>query len=322
MRAPEFWRRDGAAARLLAPAAAVYAWAAARRLDNVDEYRPAVPVICVGNIVAGGAGKTPVVQALVRHLKALGRHPHILTRGYGGTEVGPRVVDPDRHDAARVGDEPLLLCADAPTWVARWRPDGAVAAVALGADLIVMDDGFQNGTIAKDLSLVVVDGGYGFGNGRVIPAGPCREPPAVGLGRADAVVLIGDDRCGVAAGLSGLPVLRARLAPGPEARALAGRDVLAFAGIGRPEKFFATAESVGARLVDAVEFADHHLYSRGEVEALIAQAEAAGSLLVTTAKDAVRVPSDLRRRLTVLTVSLEWQDPGQLAPLLDVVGVS
>ncbi|MGE5503840.1 MAG: tetraacyldisaccharide 4'-kinase [Actinomycetota bacterium] len=322
MRAPDFWRHDGVAARLLAPAGALYAWAVARRLEDVEEYRPAVPVICVGNIVAGGAGKTPVVQALVRLLKARGRHPHILTRGYGGTEVGPRAVDPDRHDAARVGDEPLLLCADAPTWVARWRPDGAVAAVALGADLLVMDDGFQNGTIAKDLSLVVVDGGYGFGNGRVIPAGPCREPPAVGLARADAVVLVGEDRTGIGSSLDGVPVLRARLAPGPEAAALAGRKVVAFAGIGRPDKFFATVEGVGAKLADAVDFADHHLYSRAEIEGLIELADRDDAQLVTTAKDAVRIPTDLRRHLTVLTVSLEWQDPAQLPPLLDIVGVA
>jgi len=223
MRAPEFWHSDNWASRLLEPLGSVYAWAVARRLAEAKEYRPAVPVICVGNIVTGGAGKTPVCLALVERLRARGRHPHLLTRGYGGTEVGPRAVDSVRHDATRVGDEALLLAAHAPTWVARWRPDGAVAAVEMGADILVMDDGFQNPTMVKDLSLVVVDGGYGFGNGRVMPAGPCRESIRAGLARADAVVLIGDDRAGVACGLGDLPVLRARLVPGPEAEGCGGR---------------------------------------------------------------------------------------------------
>jgi tetraacyldisaccharide 4'-kinase len=323
MRAPEFWSHDGMLARSLAPLGAVYAWAVARRLAEADEYRPAVPVICVGNIVAGGAGKTPVALSLAEALKRAGRAVHLLTRGYGGTEVGPRAVDLDRHDAARMGDEALLLAAAAPTWVARWRPDGAVAAVSMGADIIVMDDGFQNGSIAKDLSLVVVDGFSGFGNGRVIPAGPCREPPARGLARADAMVLVGEDRTGAArlAEAAGAPVLSARLAPGPEAARLAGRRVVAFAGIGRPAKFFATLAECGAELVSSHAFPDHHPYGEGQVASLLAEAEAERALLVTTAKDRVRVPSSLRSRVDVLTVTLEWQEPALLAALLDRVGV-
>ncbi|MGE5546917.1 MAG: tetraacyldisaccharide 4'-kinase [Solirubrobacterales bacterium] len=319
MRAPEFWRHDGLLSRLLSPVGTLWAWGVDRRLAEAEAYRAAVPVICVGNIVTGGAGKTPVVIALAENLRAKGRHPHLLTRGYGGTEAGPRIVDLDRHDAARVGDEPLLLARHAPTWVARWRPDGAVAAVAMGADVLVMDDGFQNPTLAKDLSLIVVDGGYGFGNGRVIPAGPCREPVDRGLARADAVVLIGDDEVGVAKALAGTPVLRARLVPGPEAAALAGRKVVAFAGIGRPDKFFATVEACGARLVDSHSFADHHPYAGKEIEDLLAQAAAEDAVLVTTAKDMVRVPAGLRQRLSVLTVSLAWEDTGALDRLLDRV---
>ncbi|HTH16913.1 MAG TPA: tetraacyldisaccharide 4'-kinase [Magnetospirillum sp.] len=319
MRAPEFWHSDNWASRLLEPLGSVYAWAVARRLAEAKEYRPAVPVICVGNIVTGGAGKTPVCLALVERLRARGRHPHLLTRGYGGTEVGPRAVDSVRHDATRVGDEALLLAAHAPTWVARWRPDGAVAAVEMGADILVMDDGFQNPTMVKDLSLVVVDGGYGFGNGRVMPAGPCRESIRAGLARADAVVLIGDDRAGVACGLGDLPVLRARLVPGPEAEGFRGRKVVAFAGIGRPAKFFETLEAVGADLVDAHFFPDHHPYTRAEIAELAEQAEREGALLATTAKDAVRVPSDLKPALSVLTVRLEWDTPEALDQLLDRV---
>lgn len=324
MRAPEFWRGDNALATCLAPLGAVYAWAVARRLDKAEEYRPAVPVICVGNIVAGGAGKTPVAIALARRLLAAGRKPHMLTRGYGGTEVGPRAVDLDRHDAARMGDEALLLAQVAPTWVARWRPDGAVAAVEMGADLIVMDDGFQNGSIAKDLSLVVVDGGYGFGNGRPIPAGPCREPAARGLERADAMVIIGEDRTGAArlAEARGLPVLRARLTPGPEAAALMGRKVVAFAGIGRPEKFFETLKSCGARLITTTAFPDHHAYDRREIEDLLAEAAANDAVAITTAKDRVRLPADLRDTVAVLSVTLDWDAPHLLTPLLDRIGVT
>lgn len=319
MRAPEFWHEESTAARLLAPLGAVYAWAVAHRLADAESYRPAVPVICVGNIVAGGAGKTPVCMALVERLRARGRQPHLLTRGYGGTEAGPRAVDVIRHDAARVGDEALLLAACAPTWVARWRPDGAVAAVEMGADILVMDDGFQNPSIAKDLSLVVVDGAYGFGNGRTMPAGPCRENVAAGLARADAVVLIGEDRRGTVARVGNLPVLTARLAPGPEGEKFRGRQVVAFAGIGRPAKFFDTLEACGAELIGAHSFPDHHSFSRSELGELIAEAESSGALLATTAKDVVRVPSDLRPALSVLTVRLEWDKPEALDLLLDRV---
>lgn len=319
MRAPDFWHRPSLPSRLLAPLGTVYAWAVARRLAEAEPYRPAIPVICVGNIVAGGAGKTPVCMALVDRLRARGRVPHVLTRGYGGSEVGPRAVDLLRHDAARVGDEALLLAAHAPTWVARWRPDGAVAAAEMGADILVMDDGFQNPTIAKDLSLVVVDGAYGFGNGLPMPAGPCREAIRDGLARADAVVLMGDDVAGIAGRFGDLPVLRARLVPGPEAESFRGRKVVAFAGIGRPAKFFDTLESCGAELVGAHSFPDHHAFDRAELTELVDQAKAQGALLATTAKDAVRVPSDLRPALSVLTVRLEWDTPEALDLLLDRV---
>lgn len=319
MRAPDFWHKDSLASRLLAPLGRVYGWVVARRLAEANPYRPALPVICIGNIVSGGAGKTPVCLALVDHLRNRGRQPHVLTRGYGGTEAGPRAVDPIRHDSTRVGDEALLLAAHAPTWVARWRPDGAIAAAQMGADILVMDDGFQNPTIARDLSLIVVDGGYGFGNGRIIPAGPCREDIATGLARADAVVLVGDDRTGAMTRLGDLPVLRAHLTPGPEAADFQGRKVVAFAGIGRPEKFFSSLRECGAELVSTHSFPDHHPYDRAELAELAAEAKAAGALLSTTAKDAVRVPSDLRGGLAVLTVRLEWDTPELLDQLLDRV---
>lgn len=324
MRAPEFWRHDGATARALAPLAALWRWGAARRLERAESYRPAVPVICVGNVVAGGAGKTPVAIALARRLAEAGRTPHLLTRGHGGTEIGPRQVDPVRHDAARVGDEALLLAEAAPTWVARDRREGAVAAVATGADLLIMDDGFQSGALTLDLALLVADGGYGFGNGRAIPAGPCREAPTTALARADALVIVGPDRAGLGAlaARHDLPVLGARLVPAPGAPDLAGRRLVAFAGIGLPEKFFATLTGLGAELVLTRAFPDHHPFRRAEIEDLLAEAEARGAVAITTAKDRVRLPADLRDRVAMLPVELAWDDPAALSPLLDRIGVT
>lgn len=321
MRAPDFWHRDTFVSRMLTPLSAVWTWGARHHQNAADPYRPAVPVICVGNIISGGAGKTPVAIALAERLVERGRHPHILTRGYGGTEAGPRAVDLDRHTAARVGDEALLLARHAPTWVARWRPDGAMAATSLGADILIMDDGFQNTTLSKDLSLIVIDGGYGFGNGRVIPAGPCREPIAEGLARADAAVLIGEDRTGVTERVqqAGLPLLHAELRPGPESEALRDHPVIAFAGIGRPAKFFATLEECGARIVEEHAFPDHHPFTAAELADLAAIAQDAQATLITTAKDAVRLPQDLRGNIMVLNVTLAWRDPNQLDALLDRV---
>jgi tetraacyldisaccharide 4'-kinase len=326
MRAPDFWAAreagqgalSGLLSGLLAPAGACYHLAGRLRRAAVTPARAACPVICVGNLVAGGAGKTPVVLSLVEHLRrAGGPQPHVLTRGYGGRVAGPLRVDAARHDAATVGDEPLLLAQAAPTWVARDRVAGAHAATAAGARLIVMDDGFQNPALAKDLSLLVVDGDYGLGNGRVIPAGPLRESPAQGLARADAVVLLGEERHGLALRLGAAHrLLRARLAATAEAQTLRGCRVLPFAGIGRPAKFFATLAELGAEVAETRGFPDHHLYRRSEIEGLLAAAECLAALPVTTAKDAVRLPPDLRDRIIVLRVEVAWQDPAALTRLL------
>jgi tetraacyldisaccharide 4'-kinase len=276
-------------------------------------------VICVGNLTAGGAGKTPTVIAVLEALA--GRTPHALSRGHGGRLRGPHRVDPLRDTAADVGDEPLLLAAFAPTWVARDRAAGAAAAVAAGAGAVVMDDGFQNPGLAKDLSLVVVDAAQGFGNGRLIPAGPLRERVADGLARADAVVLIGSDTDAGAAmarwpDLATRPVLRARLEPLATGLPLDGADVVAFAGIGRPEKLFATLRACGARLVAAHGFPDHAPYPVPILRRLVAEARAADAMLVTTEKDAVRLPPAFRREVIALPVRLRWADPAALDRLL------
>jgi tetraacyldisaccharide 4'-kinase len=315
MRAPGFWQKGGLLPALLAPASFCFTIGGRLRRRMATPQAVAAPVICVGNLVAGGAGKTPVAIALGERLHAHGAAVHFLSRGYGGRERGPLRVDPDRHTAAEVGDEPLLLARTAPAWIARDRAAGAAAAVEAGARVVVMDDGFQNPTLKKDLSLIVVDGGYGFGNGRVIPAGPLREPLTDGLGRADAVVLIGPDPCGVEALLPpALPMLRAILAP--LSAALAGRKVLAFAGIARPEKFFATLQGMGCRIVGQRAFPDHHAYGESEIAALTDAAQKADAVPVTTEKDAVRLPPAFRSKIETLPVALRWRDDAAVDRLL------
>ncbi|HYG87377.1 MAG TPA: tetraacyldisaccharide 4'-kinase [Azospirillum sp.] len=316
MKTPGFWYRPaGPLAWLLAPLGSLYGLSVRRRFATAVPQRAGVPVMCVGNLVAGGAGKTPVAIAVAEALAGRGRVAHFLTRGHGGALRGPVAVDPARHTATDVGDEALLLAAHAPTWVARDRVAGARAAAAAGAQAVVMDDGFQNPHLTKNLSLVVVDGTAGFGNGFQVPAGPLREPVARGLARADAVVVMGEDRAGIAARVAPTPVLHARLEPADTD--LSGKRVLAFAGIGRPEKFFATLRGLGADVVETAAFADHHPYTEGEVRHLLERADAAGALAVTTAKDAVRLPPALRERVRTLPVRAVWADGGALEALLD-----
>ena len=317
---PEFWHREGVLPRLLQPLAWAYAAGGAARRAWTQPWRAPVPVICVGNLTAGGAGKTPVVMALAQRLLGKGRHVHVLSRGYGGALSGPVAVDEARHDAAAVGDEALLLARVAPAWIARDRAAGARAAAAAGAELLVLDDGLQNPRLAKDLSFVVVDGGYGFGNGRVLPAGPLREPLAAGLARSDAVIVMGADEAQVAPLVMAKPVLRARLVA-ENAADFVGRRVLAFAGIGRPAKFFATLEAAGARLVAREAFADHHRYGDDELGRLAATAAAAGARLVTTAKDAVRLSPAWRERVGVLRVAVAWDDEPALEAILERAAV-
>ncbi|MGG5811353.1 tetraacyldisaccharide 4'-kinase [Falsiroseomonas sp. CW058] len=319
MRAPGFWvgGTGGLAPLLLSPFSALYAAATARRMARPGWQAP-VPVICCGNATAGGAGKTTVAADLGRRLADRGVASHFLLRGYGGTARGPLRVDPATHDSTAVGDEALLLAEIRPTWISADRGAGARAAVAGGAQAIVMDDGLQNPTLAKDLSLLVVDGGFGFGNGRIIPAGPLREPVAAAAARCQAAVLIGADECGVLDQLPpSLPVLRARLVPGPEAAMLAGQPVFAFCGIASPRKFFATLQEAGAVLAGRESFADHYPYDEGDLKDLLAQAEALRALPVTTKKDFVRIPPQFRSRVTVVTVGLAWEESARIESLLD-----
>ncbi len=318
MKTPAFWYGDDGSSlgRWLAPIGAVYGRAAGWRIATTTPVDAGVPVICVGNLVAGGAGKTPVAIDLLRRLRQMGVDAHALTRGHGGSLRGPVMVDTAQHIAREVGDEPLLLSHVAPCWVARDRAAGARAAVAAGARAIVLDDGHQNPALRKRLSLIVVDGAVGFGNGRLIPAGPLREPVAAGLGRAHAVVLLGEDRTGVSQAFGDLPVFEASLVPHPDAAALSGRAVFAFAGIGRPEKFFQTLYGIGARVVARRPFADHHPYTTAELDEILADADRQKAIPVTTAKDWVRLPADRRDRFAVVRIELAWRDPERVERML------
>ncbi len=292
VREPAFWWRPaGLAAALLSPLGAIYGAAAAWRMAQTGR-AAGVPVICVGNLTLGGAGKTPSAIAVAQILDAAGRRPFVLSRGYGGALKGPSRVDPAIHNSADVGDEPLLLARIAPTIVARDRAAGAEAARAAGAGAIVMDDGFQSPHLRKDRSLLVVDGRRGIGNGMVFPAGPLRAPLEPQLRRADALLVIGEGAAGeaVAAQARNLPVFHGRLEPDAQAlAALKARPVLAFAGIGDPEKFFATLRDAGIAIGAAVAFPDHHRYRRFEARDLIECAEREGLVLVTTEKDLARL---------------------------------
>ncbi|MCC6919052.1 MAG: tetraacyldisaccharide 4'-kinase [Alphaproteobacteria bacterium] len=314
MRPPEFWSRPpgrpGLLARILAPFAAMYGAVVRARLRRAPQLRPAVPVICIGNLTLGGAGKTPVAIAILERLKDMHGSPVALTRGYGGSLNGPVMVEPD-HLASEVGDEPLLLARHAPTVVAKDRAAGARACIAAGAGAIVMDDGFQNPAISKDISIAVVDSETGFGNGRVFPAGPMREPARDGLKRADAVILMGRGPFD-----PGHPrTLRADLRA-PFAAPFDGRRVVAFAGIGRPEKFFHSLERAGAEIVSVFAYPDHHAFDDGDIERMRALAKSRGAVLATTEKDFVRLPPRLRRGILTLPVEVRFEDERALDALL------
>lgn len=315
MRAPLFWNQPrGIQARALAPLAAIWATATRRRLKNGAWKTVGVPVICVGNINAGGTGKTPSVIALLSVFGQMGVAAHVVSRGYGGTVAGPVRVDERMHTADGVGDEPLQISSFGPCWVAKDRVAGAKAAVAAGAQVILLDDGFQNPALAKDLSIVVIDAEVGFGNGCVMPAGPLREPLADGLARADVVLSIG----GTAAqkrltqdwpGIAGIPRWQAALQPLEMGMDWQDLRCVAFAGIGRPGKFFGSLKGAGADVVASHGFPDHAPYSDAVLQRLKAEAEAKGAQLVTTEKDVARLPDHFKREVLAFPVRLVFAEP-------------
>ena len=319
---PAFWSdppdHPHPLARLLSPLAAVTGRVAARRSRRAQPLRIAIPVISIGNIAIGGQGKTPLAIAIANHLHDRGIAAHLVTRGYGGSETGPHRVDPAKDSYQRTGDEALLLAYAAPTWVARDRAAGARAAMEEGAEAIILDDGHQNFSLAKDVSLVAVDAGFGFGNERILPAGPLRESIPAGLARANAVVLTGK---GDYTPATGLPVLRTRYRFPAAGFSLMGSRVVAFAGIARPERFFDTLRNIGATLIRAEAFPDHHPYHPLTLLRLMRDATAQRGVLVTTEKDAVRIPPRFRTSVMVQKIAFTFEDEAALdtvlAPVLE-----
>jgi tetraacyldisaccharide 4'-kinase len=294
MREPAFWWRSPSwMSRLLAPLGSLYGAISGYRMLRKG-HRSAGPVICVGNYSLGGAGKTPTVIALIKLLRSAGETPVVLSRGYGGRLAGPVRVDGEAHTAADVGDEPLLLASSAPVIVSRDRVAGADAAQKAGASVIVMDDGFQNPSLQKDVSLIVIDSHRGIGNAGVFPSGPLRAPLAVQLDRTDVLIVSGD---GAAAGRLAEEVeargglnLRAHIVPDGDAVAsLRGKRMLAFAGIGDPQRFFATLTASGLDVAETRAFDDHHPFTVAEIDRLIEDAHKTSLRLVTTEKDFVRL---------------------------------
>jgi tetraacyldisaccharide 4'-kinase len=313
---------------LLTPISWIWAAVTARRIARATPLDPGVPVICVGNLTMGGVGKTPIVRTLAERLAARGNAVHLLSRGYGGTLAGPVRVDPAVHRSADVGDEPLMLARDFPVWVARDRAAGARAAAEAGAEVVVMDDGHQNPSVRKALSLVVVDGetrgeDWPFGDGRVFPAGPMREPLAVGLARADAVVvLLPADLAAVdpelAAMLKGPTNLSAHLEP---AAAPPTGPQVGFAGIGKPWKVERALQAAGCELADFAPFPDHAAYDEALLRRLADRAAQFGAGLVTTEKDWVRLPPAWQARVTLWPVRAVFDDPEELDALLARIGL-
>lgn len=323
MPAPLFWFNDpakpGLKARLLSPLGWLYGAATARRLRQPG-YRASVPVICIGNINIGGTGKTPTAIALAQRLISWGYHVHIVSRGYGGSLAGPVQVNERTHSAAEVGDEPLLLSAFTPTWIARDRAAGVQAAQSAGAEVILLDDGFQNPSVVKDLSIVVVDASRGFGNGRVLPAGPLREPVGTGLKRANLVLSIGQTKTQIDTGET--PRMHGRLTPLQTGMVWQDMRVLAFAGIGNPDKFFGTLRDLGCNIIRAEALEDHQPLTEALLTRLELEGKTRVAQLVTTEKDAVRLPAHFRPKVLTVPVRLSIDDWSPLDAELARIGIT
>lgn len=325
LKTPSFWYRPQgskapAVEKLLVPVSAIYKLFYDVHHVLKRPYKAPVPVICIGNLVAGGTGKTPTSLALLETLKARGlaKNPAFLIRGYGGAEMGPLAVSPRTHTAWDVGDEALILAQGAPTYVGGDRAASAQMAADNGADMLIMDDGLQNPGIHKDVRLVVVNGDMGFGNERLLPAGPLRQPLDDDFSMTDGMILIGEDRRGALERLpEGTPLIRAHLQPKPAVDLDKDTPYLAFAGLGYPDKFFRyLKETLGANVVASVPFSDHHPYEASDMRALHEQAQSLGARLITTEKDYLRLPHLENIPVETLPVEMRWDNEEALVELI------
>ena len=313
MKTPTHWKDLNILSIILAPAGWIYGLATALRLWLKTPQKVSAKVICIGNLTAGGTGKTPVAVSLAALLQQNGKNPYFISRGYGG-RLKNLQVDSGRHSAADVGDEPLLLARQAPVIINPDRYKGALLAEQEGADYIVMDDGFQNPSLYKDISFVVIDGSFGFGNGLCIPAGPLREFKGMGLKRANAVIILGEDRHRLADTFGNLPVFKGKIKPiSPSPLTY---DIVAFAGIGRPAKFYQTLRECGFNIVASRDFPDHHFYNQAELSELLDLGTRHKAPVYTTAKDFVKIPPRLQNKFKVLEIAVEWENPADMANFL------
>lgn len=311
-RQPDFWNRQGFLPFVLLPIAWLYGLSAKLHRALVYPKRLGVPVISIGNITAGGAGKTPTTIALAQLLQQNGMIPHIISRGYGAKIAAPLRVDVVQHNVCDVGDEALLLAQHAPAWVCPNRYAAGSAAIKAGANILLCDDALQHHALKKDINLLVIDGAYGIGNGKILPAGPLRESLTAAHKRCDAVILIGDDRHGLTHHIS-IPIFRASILPKGDMEWLKDTKVIAFAGIARPQKFYETLLELGAVLSKTFNFADHHRFSEAELTLLTQQ----DMMVVTTEKDWVRLPSHWQARIRYVPIALQLENSAALRDWLE-----
>ena len=313
MKTPDFWKSKNLLADILTPLGLIYGLATALRLRFKKSRKVPYPVICIGNLTAGGTGKTPVSVSMAALLQQAGRTPFFVTRGYGGKSRNI-FADAKKYNVRETGDEPLLLARQAPTVINPDRATGAELAIKNGADTIIMDDGFQNPGLYKDLSFLVFDGTTGIGNGKCIPAGPLRETFAAGIKRAQAIIILGEDKHNLAAQTKDLPIFKGSVvAKKPE---INNNEIIAFAGIGRPEKFYTSLRELGFKLLKTIDFPDHHQYTMAELKKLINEAQKKDAVLFTTAKDFVKIPPQIQKHFHVLEIEISWENEESLKAFL------
>ena len=308
MKTPKYWQSNSLISKLLTPLGRLYGLATNLRLKLVKPQKAEIPVICIGNITAGGTGKTPVSISIAKMLATDMYHPIFVTRGYGG-KLQNVLVNNKKHTAQDVGDEPLLLAEQAPVVVNADRYAGAKLALKEGADVVIMDDGFQNPGLYKNLSFLVFDGHFGIGNGKIIPAGPLRETFENGIKRADALIILGKDKHNLAERTK-LPIFYGHTETAQTA--INQENVVAFAGIGHPQKFYHTLSQQGFNVVETFDFPDHHYYTKDEIEKILQRAKELQAEVYTTSKDFVKIPAIYHKSINVLEIAVVWNKPDEL----------